>query len=51
MIDLKINQEPNNFSSFNGIDEAFLPIFISKYLFYQLLPSTNFGFLLAKSLY
>ena len=32
MIDLKINQEPNNFSSFNGIDEAFLPIFISKYL-------------------
>jgi len=32
MIDLKINQELNNFSSFNGIDEAFLPIFISKYL-------------------
>ena len=32
MIDLKINQEPNKFSSFNGIDEAFLPIFISKYL-------------------
>ena len=24
MIDLKINQELNNFSSFNGIDEAFL---------------------------
>ena len=32
MIDLKINQEPNKFSSFNGIDEAFLPIFINKYL-------------------
>ena len=32
MIDLKINQELNNFSSFNGIDEAFLPIFINKYL-------------------
>ena len=32
MIDLKINQELINFSSFNGIDEAFLPIFISKYL-------------------
>ena len=32
MIDLKINQELNNFSSFNGIDEAFLQIFISKYL-------------------
>ena len=31
MIDLKINQD-KNFSSFNGIDEAFLPIFISKYL-------------------
>ena len=30
MIDLKINQEPNNFLSFNGIDEAFLPMFISK---------------------
>ena len=32
MIDLKINQEVKNFTSFNGIDEAFLPIFISKYL-------------------
>ncbi len=32
MIDLKINRKLNNFSSFNGIDEAFLPIFISKYL-------------------
>ena len=32
MIDLKINQDLENYSSLNGIDEAFLPIFISKYL-------------------
>ena len=32
MIDLKINQDLENNSSLNGIDEAFLPIFISKYL-------------------
>ena len=32
MIDLNINQKVKNFSSLNGIDEAFLPIFINKYL-------------------
>ena len=32
MINIKINQEVKNFSSLNGVDEAFLPIFISKYL-------------------
>ena len=32
MIDFKINQDLENYSSLNGVDEAFLPIFISKYL-------------------